>query len=65
MAQQEQRELTRTLRDTITAEVLLAVGASPRGLVGNVLTPVLRLATHRFAQIVAAFDLDVGRLGTR
>jgi hypothetical protein len=65
MTHPEQRELTRTLRDTITAEVIVALGASPRGLAGRALTPLLHLATRRFAQIVAAFDLDVGRLGTR
>lgn len=65
MTQQEQQALTITLRNTITNEVLLAMRVPPRGLAGRVLTPVLHLATRRFAQLVAAFDLDVGHLGTR
>jgi 1-acyl-sn-glycerol-3-phosphate acyltransferase len=65
MTEQERRELAIRLRNAITEEVLLAMGALPHRWVGKALTPVLRLATRRFAQIVAAFDLDVGRLGTR
>ena len=61
----EQRTLATTLRNTITDEVILAMGASPRRLVGRALTPILRLATSRFARLIAAFDLDVGDLGTR
>jgi hypothetical protein len=64
MTEQEQRELTKTLRNAITDEVILAMGATPGNPVGRALTPLLRLATERFARIVATFDLDVGRLGT-
>ena len=60
-----QHELAATLRNTITEEVILAMGASPKGLAGRALTPILRLATARFARLIAAFDLDVGNLGTR
>lgn len=65
MTEPKQQELAITLRNAITEEVILAMGASPQRLPGRALTPVLRLATRRFAQIVAAFDLDVGRLGTQ
>jgi hypothetical protein len=61
----DQRELTAVLCSTMADQVLLAMGTSPQGLFGKVLRPVMRLATRRFAQLIAAFDLDVGRLGTR
>jgi hypothetical protein len=64
MVQNEIKERTKTLRTTITDEIILAMGASPQGLAGKALTPLLHLATHRFAQLIAAFDLDVGRIGT-
>lgn len=64
MARNELQEQVTTLRNTITDEVILAMGASPQGLVGKAMAPVLHLATRRFAQLIAAFDLDVGRLGT-
>ena len=60
----QQQKLATILRNTITDEIILAMGASPQGLIGRALTPILRLVTRRFAQLVAAFDLDVGRLGT-
>ena len=52
MAEQEHRVLAVTLRNTITDEVIMAMGASPQRLVRKALTPILRLATHRFAQLV-------------
>jgi len=64
MTEQEQQKLAITLRNTITEEVILAMGISPHRLAGKVLTPLLRLTTRRFAQLIAAFDLDVGRFGT-
>jgi len=64
MVRNEIKEQTQTLRNTITHEVILAMGASPQSLAGRALTPILRLATQRFAQLIATFDLDVGRLGT-
>jgi hypothetical protein len=65
MQPSKQQQLATTLRNTITDEVILAMGVSPSGLMGKALTPILRLATRRFARLVAGFDRDVGALGTR
>jgi hypothetical protein len=41
------------------------MGASPHGFPGTLMAPIMRPATSRFARLMAAFDDDVGRLGTQ
>lgn len=57
--------LVRTLRDTITAEVILSMGLSPSRWPGRLLAPVIWPATRRFAELAATFDDDVSTLGIR
>jgi hypothetical protein len=57
--------LVRTLRDTITDEVILSMGLSPSRWLGRLLAPAIWPATRRFAELAATFDDDVSALGIR
>lgn len=55
--------LVRTLRDTITDEVILSMGLSPSRWPGRLLAPAIWPATARFAVLAARFDEDLSALG--
>ena len=59
-----QADLAKMLKDTITAEVLGAMSLPITGWPRRLLAPVVDRALGRFAEIFAAFDLDVRQLGT-
>ena len=65
MTESAHKQRVTTLRNTITDEVILAMGLSPTNWIGKRLAVPLHWATRRFAELVAAFDRDVGELGTR
>ena len=55
--------LVRTLRDTITAEVIRSMGLPPARWPGRALAPAIWPATDRFARLAATFDGNVGACG--
>ena len=57
--------LVRTLRDTITDEVILSMGLSPTRWPGRMLAPAIWPATRRFAELAARFDEDLSAMGIR
>ena len=60
----DQAELTQILKDTITAEVLRAMSLPIAGWPRRLVASLVNRSLGRFAEICAAFDLDVRQLGT-
>lgn len=56
-------QLTDDVTRTITDEMVIALGQSPRGVIGRALRPVCRLPARRFAKLMAGFDQRVGKDG--
>ena len=56
---------TKTLREAIIAETLVAMGLSKTGVVKRLVTPLLYLPSNRFAQLIAQYDRQVGEQGFR
>jgi len=56
---------TKTLREAIIAETLIAMGLSKTGVVKRLVTPLLYFPANRFAQLVAQYDRQVGENGFR
>ena len=57
------RQQVVALRNYITDEIFKAIGWSPGGRLRELLEPVFRLPTQRFAEIAASFDQRVGQSG--
>jgi len=56
---------TKTLREAIIAEILVAMGLSKTRVVKRLVTPWLYLPANRFAQLIAQYDRQVGEQGFR
>ncbi len=59
------RDRVASLRRTITEEVFKAFGLSPRGWLPRLLTPLVWLPAHRFAQLAITFEEQVSVHGFR
>ena len=59
-----QTALVEQLCHTITEEAIKAMGRSPASGSGKVMASLARPVAHRFARLMAAFDHDVGHLGS-
>ena len=56
---------TKTLREAIIAEILVAMGLPKTRIVKRLVTPLLYLPANRFAQLIAQYDRQVGEQGFR
>jgi hypothetical protein len=65
MISNQYAELVHNARNAISDKVIKAMGLLPTRWPGRLLVPAVRLATTRFARLMADFDRDLQELGTQ